>query len=93
MDRQWGVLLLLWMMAMAWLGHAHETVPTDADLWHEFERSADARLLDTLILRGAFGQAGIPEFSDWILRNEEWIARIRALHPLETPGPRCRARR
>ena len=92
MRRQTSLLILGWALALGWLALIHQTAPTDAELWDQFQRSKDPKDFSILILRGAFGTDGRPKLSEWLRENdtedELWTARVFARHPLEVKGMR-----
>lgn len=88
MRRQIIFLVAGWACALGWLAYVQRTAPTNAELWAQFQEDQDPRGFDVLILRGAFGQDGIPELAEWLEGDPRWSSRVNALHPLEAKGLR-----
>ncbi len=91
MRRQILLLGAGWALALGWLAYVHSSVPTNAELWTQFQEDQDPHGFDVLVLRGAFGQDGIPELADWLKGDAWWSSRVTGLHPLEAKGLRERS--
>ncbi len=86
-----AILLGIWALA-------HASVPSDGELWRRFEARAPAeavdpqgpwtRDFDRLILRGAFGQGGIPALDEVLRDRPAWRQRVDTLFLRESQGLR-----